>query len=68
MSVQYFVKEAGKKRGVFLSLDEYEKLPERAEGAEALEMLRALIYLIVVNVSRAFRFRRLPANFLYSRM
>jgi hypothetical protein len=42
MSVQYIVDEAGKKTGVFLSLDEYEELLERAEDAEALEMLQKM--------------------------
>lgn len=40
MSVQYIVDKAGKKTGVFLSIEEYEELLERAEDTEALEMLR----------------------------
>jgi hypothetical protein len=40
MSVQYVVDKAGRKTGVFLSIEEYEELLERAEDSEALEMLR----------------------------
>ena len=40
MSVQFVVDKAGKKTGVFLPIEEYEELLERAEDIEALEMLR----------------------------
>lgn len=43
MSVKYLVDEkTGKKTGVFLSINEYEDLLERAEDIEALNMLRKL--------------------------
>ena len=42
MSVQYVINDTGKKTGVFLSMDEYEELLERAEDTEALVMLKRM--------------------------
>ena len=42
MSVQFVVDEKGNKTGVFLDIDEYEELLERAEDVEALEMLQEM--------------------------
>jgi hypothetical protein len=42
MSVQFVVDDAGKKTGVFLPLEEYEELLERAEDTEALVMLKKM--------------------------
>ncbi len=42
MSVQYVINDAGKKTGVFLSLNEYEELLERAEDTEALILLKRM--------------------------
>ena len=42
MSVQYVINDTGKKTGVFLSLNEYEELLERAEDTEALAMLKRM--------------------------
>ncbi len=42
MSVQFVVDEKGNKTGVFLDIDEYEELLERAEDVDALEMLQEM--------------------------